>query len=197
MTKAKKEEEKVVVKLPSAALAPLHLAAWTRLTALARGFLTRRLIATERVQDLKRTIRETLSCAVQLHMEAGGAPNKQELDLHARLLAQLEGACADVHHIFFGLTVGERMALLANDRAARQAKAQRLLDARKEEADKVKPRLSSATAARIAAKSKATSPALARLYFLCCFSPPVFVRPIQSFILLFSIGLNRGAVVQC
>jgi len=162
VNKAKKEEENVVVKLPSAALAPLHLAAWTRLTALARGFLTRRLMATERVQDLKRTIRETLSCAVQLHMEAGGAPNKQELDLHARLLAQLEAACADVHHIFFGLTVGERMALLANDRAARQAKAQRLLDARKEEADKVKPRLSSATAARIAAKSKAPSPALAR-----------------------------------
>ena len=161
VTKAK-EEEKVVVRLPSAALAPLHLAAWTRLTALARGFLTRRLVATERVQDLKRTIRETLSCAVQLHMEAGGAPNKQELDLHARLLAQLEAACSDVHHVFFGLTMGERMGLLANDRAARQARAQRLL-----ETDKVKPKISSATAARIAAKSKAPSPALARSCFVC------------------------------
>ena len=163
VTRVKKEVEKV--KLPSAALAPLHLAAWTRLTALGRGFLTRRLMATERVQDLKRTIRETLSCAVQLHMEAGGAPNKQELDLHARLLAQLEAACADVHHIFFSLSVGERMTVLANDRAARQARAQRLLDSRQEETGKVKPRLSSATAARIAAKSKAPSPALARSLF--------------------------------
>merc|ERR1719494_563848 len=111
-----KNEEPPPVQLPSAALAPLHLAAWTRLTALARGFLTRRLMRTERIGDLKRTIRETLSCAVQLLLEAGDAPNKQELDLHARLLAQLEAACADVHHIFFGLTVGERMALLANDR---------------------------------------------------------------------------------
>ena len=155
------KEEKVVVELPSAALAPLHLAAWTRLTAMGRGFLTRRLMATERVQDLKRTIRETLSCAVQLHMEAGAAPNKQELDLHARLLAQLEAAVADVHYLFFGLSVGERMALLANDRAARQARAQRLLDVAKE-TNNVKPRLSSATAARIAAKAKAPSPALAR-----------------------------------
>ena len=191
-----------MVKFPSAALAPLHLAAWTRLTALARGFLTRRLMATERVQDLKRTIRETLSCAVQLHMEAGGAPNKQELDLHARLLAQLEAACADVHYIFFDLTVGERMVLLANDRAARQAKAQRLLDARKEEADKVKPRLSSATAARIAAKSKAPSPALARLCFFSLFCQVIFVLfkflPVPPvFIPLFSIGLNQGDVVQC
>ena len=90
--------------------------------------------------------------------------------MHARLLAQLEAACADVHHIFFGLTLGERMAMLANDRAARQAKAQRLLEAREEETDKVlKPRLSSATAARIAAKSKAPSPALARYYFAFMF----------------------------
>ena len=151
------------MQLPSAALAPLHLEAWTRLTALARGFLTRRLMRTERFEDLKRTIRETLSCAVQLHLEAGGAPNKQELDLHARLLAQLEAACADVHHIFFGLTVGERMALLANDRAARQARAQRRQDSGDLGAP---PRLSSATAARIAAKSKPQSAALARFRFL-------------------------------
>ena len=125
-------------------------------------------MATERVQDLKRTIRETLSCAVQLHMEAGSAPNKQELDLHARLLAQLEAAVADVHYLFFGLSVGERMALLANDRAARQARAQRLSDVAKE-TNNVKPRLSSATAARIAAKSKAPSPALARSILDYCF----------------------------
>ena len=157
-----KNEGPPPVQLPSAAQAPLHLEAWTRLTALARGFLTRRLMRTERIGDLKRTIRETLSCAVQLHHEAGGAPNKQELDLHARLLAQLEAACADVHHIFFGLTVGERMALLANDRAARQARAQR----RQDSGDLGAPRLSSATAARIAAKSKPQSAALARFRFL-------------------------------
>ena len=163
-----KNEGPPPVQLPSAALAPLHLEAWTRLTALARGFLTRRLMRTERIEDLKRTIRETLSCAVQLHLEAGGAPNKQELDLHARLLAQLEAACADVHHIFFGLTVGERMALLANDRAARQARAQR----RQDSGDLGAPRLSSATAARIAAKSKPQSAALARFRFLY-FPPPI------------------------
>ena len=162
-----KNEGPPPVQLPSAALAPLHLAAWTRLTALARGFLTRRLMRTERIEDLKRTIRETLSCAVQLHLEAGGAPNKQELDLHARLLAQLEAACADVHHIFFGLTVGERMALLANDRAARQARAQR----RQDSGDLGAPRLSSATAARIAAKSKPQSAALARFRLFYFHSP--------------------------
>ena len=135
------------VTLPSAALAPLHSLAWVRLTALARGFLTRRLLATEGVSHLKRTIAETLACAVQLHLEAGAGPSKQELDLHSRLLAQLEAACAKIHHIFFTLTTSQRMKLIAADRAARQARADR-----SSESDS-RPRLSAATAARLASKS--------------------------------------------
>ena len=42
---------------------------WTCLTALARGFLVRRLLRTEKVQNLKQTIRETLQFAIQLHHE--------------------------------------------------------------------------------------------------------------------------------
>ena len=141
----KKEQDPVV--LPPAALGPLHLAAWTRLNALARGHLTRRLLASERVLLLRRTITETLACAVQLHHEAEGKPSKQELELHARLLAQLEAACVEVHHIFITLPVKERMQILASDREAKQARSER------SEEEVTRPRLSAATAARLASKA--------------------------------------------
>jgi hypothetical protein len=144
------------VEVPAAALEPLHRAAWVRLTALGRGFLVRRLLATDRVRHLRRTVRETLACAVQLHREAtGAAPGRQELELHARLLAQLEAACAQLHHIFFGLDTPGRMALLAADRTARRARADRSEDGG------AKPRLSAATAARLATRSKLDSGGLA------------------------------------
>ena len=57
--------------MPEEMYAAQYSKAWVRLTALARGYLVRKLLATEKVQFLKRTIRETLACAVRLHLEIG------------------------------------------------------------------------------------------------------------------------------
>ena len=59
--------------MPEEVYAAQYSKAWVRLTALARGYLVRKLLATEKVQFLKRTIRETLACAVRLHLEIGSS----------------------------------------------------------------------------------------------------------------------------
>ena len=64
-------ETRNVMETPRMALEPKFEKAWTKLTALARGFLVRRLMATEKVQSLKRTIKDTVACAVKLHLDSG------------------------------------------------------------------------------------------------------------------------------
>ncbi len=64
-------ETRNVMETPRMALEPKYEKAWTKLTALARGFLVRRLMATEKVQSLKRTIKDTVACAVKLHLDSG------------------------------------------------------------------------------------------------------------------------------
>ena len=73
-TKRDKVIKPVVVKIPEEA--HLHQRAWVRLTALARGHLTRRLLRTDKVENIKRTIKETVACAVNLHLESGDSENE-------------------------------------------------------------------------------------------------------------------------
>merc|ERR1711953_901989 len=88
---------------------------------MARGHLTRLLLRTDKVEDIKRTIKETVACAVNLHLESGATPpSREDLQLHSRLLARIESAYQTLHHIFFTLSTAERMNLLALNRVARQ-----------------------------------------------------------------------------
>jgi len=134
--------------MPEEVYAAQYSKAWVRLTALARGYLVRKLLATEKVQFLKRTIRETLACAVRLHLEIEGAPSRQDLELHGRLLAQLESACQSVHHIFFKLGIPERMSIIALDRSASMSRSQREVEKCAEK------KVSAATLSRLEQKSK-------------------------------------------
>ena len=70
------------------------------------------------MQTLVMTIKETVSCAVQLHLESEGPPSKDDLELHSRLLKQIEKACLDIHDIFFNISVRDRMMIIALNRAA-------------------------------------------------------------------------------
>ena len=146
-TKQDKVRKPVVVKIPEEAY--LHQRAWVRLTAMARGHLTRLLLRTDKVEDIKRTIKETVACAVNLHLESGSSPpSREDLQLHARLLAQIESACQSLHNIFFGLSTAERMNILALNRSARQ----RLSNSRSKQLEG-KKRISAATEARLKTKN--------------------------------------------
>ncbi|CAH1959460.1 unnamed protein product [Acanthoscelides obtectus] len=56
--------------------------------AHARGYLTRRLLKTERVQSLIMTIKDALMCALQLH--SADNINEADVELHRRLINQVK-----------------------------------------------------------------------------------------------------------
>lgn len=86
-----------------------------RLSALIRGYLTRRLFATDRVQSIIQTIRDTTSCLKDLN-QGNMKVVPSDIELHKRLLQQLNGAIYSLHEIFFVTDVNERMLLIARDR---------------------------------------------------------------------------------
>ncbi|XP_043949353.1 uncharacterized protein LOC108028891 isoform X2 [Drosophila biarmipes] len=92
----------------------------TRINAAVRGFLTRRLFATEQVQRIVQTIRDTLVFVLNLHLETCGngleAEEPANLRLKARLLQQLCTASRTLHMIFFQTNTKERLEIIARDR---------------------------------------------------------------------------------
>ncbi|XP_069672704.1 uncharacterized protein Cp110 isoform X2 [Periplaneta americana] len=88
----------------------------TRITAAVRGYLTRRVFRTARVQDLISTIRDTLLCAMQLNQECWPDITPEDVALHRRLIQQVTAACYSLHDVFFSLPIPEQMAIIAADR---------------------------------------------------------------------------------
>ncbi|XP_074485044.1 uncharacterized protein cp110 isoform X2 [Sebastes fasciatus] len=87
------------------------------LFAAAKGFLARRLLRTERVAQLVRTIRDTHQFLQQQQSPGRGAIcSRQDLLLQERVTLQLCAARYEVHDIFFSLSAGERMQLISWDR---------------------------------------------------------------------------------
>ena len=132
---------------PAEALAPEMQPRFSRLTAVARGHLTRRLLSTHKVEGIISSIRDTMNTALLLHREATATP--EDVELHRRLLLQLNKDYATLHQVFVESSPQERAALLALDRELR---------ARHEDEKENEPaeqrRLSAATRARLAHREK-------------------------------------------
>lgn len=112
------------------------------LAALVRGYLTRRLLATDRVQAIIQTIRDTTTCLKDLN-QGSLAILPCDIQLHQRLIQQLNGAIHSLHDIFFEWDISERMLVIARDR---EKKAGQLIITRRPV--RIRPRsrsLSSAT----------------------------------------------------
>ncbi|KAJ8363092.1 hypothetical protein SKAU_G00119230 [Synaphobranchus kaupii] len=92
------------------------------LSAVARGFLTRRLLKTEKLKNLRQTVLDTQEFIHSFQTEAPlkrGPLSVQDISLQERLRAQLRAALYDVHDVFFVMPLGERLALLQQDRELR------------------------------------------------------------------------------
>ncbi|XP_043188379.1 nascent polypeptide-associated complex subunit alpha, muscle-specific form-like [Amphibalanus amphitrite] len=115
------------VCVPPEALAPGMEARYARVTAAARGFLTRRLMRTEKVQSLIAAVKESMVCALRLQREVDLTKQitKQDLELHERLFNQVRGACYSLHQLCIASTPQQRLAVIAADRAARAHAAER------------------------------------------------------------------------
>ncbi len=125
---------------PEAQTAEMH-PKFCRLSALAKGYLTRRLLATQKVEGVIASIRDTMNTAFQLHKDA--ATSKEDVELHRRLLQQLNRDYQTLNDIFVESSPAERMALIALDSEMRQRQ-----EAEKENDAPAPRRVSAATRAR-------------------------------------------------
>ncbi|NXP47300.1 CP110 protein, partial [Heliornis fulica] len=102
-----------------------------KITAVAKGFLTRRLLQTEKLKHLKQTVKDTMEFIKNFQSEAPlkrGSVSAQDASLHERVLAQLRAALYDIHDIFFVMEASERMNILHHDREVRKEKMLRQMD---------------------------------------------------------------------
>ncbi|KAM9462729.1 uncharacterized protein ccp110 isoform 1-T1 [Clarias gariepinus] len=101
-----------------------------RLTAAARGFLTRRLLQTEKIKLLNKTIQDSIEVirAFQAATHQRRAFfTMQDLQLQYRVRAQLHTAKCDVHEIFFVWPLSDRLALLQQDRELHHVKRRKAM----------------------------------------------------------------------
>ncbi|XP_078736340.1 uncharacterized protein LOC144950152 [Lampetra fluviatilis] len=126
-----------------------------RVTALARGFLARRLLATEKVQQLKQTVKDTRDLLRSLSQATPPRRSRSTQDsaLYERALAQLRAALYDVHDIFFATTSHEKVEMMRSDRETRREREQRRLE-RSVEVPHGRPVLSAATQKSLERKFK-------------------------------------------
>ncbi|XP_043970223.1 uncharacterized protein si:ch73-100l22.3 [Gambusia affinis] len=100
-------------------LSPLSRRCRPLVAAAVKGFLTRRLLRTERIAQLVRTIRDTqqfLQAFQQQSASRGDRCSRQDVLLQERVALQLRAARYEVYDIFFSLSAGEQMQLIRWDR---------------------------------------------------------------------------------
>ncbi|CAL8274335.1 unnamed protein product [Lota lota] len=135
-----------------------------RLGAVARGFLTRRLLDTEKVKHLRQTVGDTQEFIRSFQSEGPpkrGSVSPQDISLQDRVRAQLRAALYDLHDIFFEMPLQDRLALLQQDRELRAERKLREMEKAKSPKDRVV--LSAATQRSLDRKKRVVeSPAQAR-----------------------------------
>ncbi|XP_018600793.2 uncharacterized protein cp110 isoform X1 [Scleropages formosus] len=112
---------------------PCLLASHVRplVAAAVKGFLTRRLLRTEQVAQLRRVVTDSQDflLAFQSETPTGGTlVSQQDLILLERVLLQLRSALYEIHDIFFCCTVGERMKMISGDRELARARELKRLE---------------------------------------------------------------------
>lgn len=147
------------VVYPEEAYEPRLQPCYERLSACAKGYLTRRLLCTEKVQEIIKTINDTKNFARSFQQETPikrGQVNNQDRDLLDRIIAQLQAALLDIHEIFFDVPVWERMQFIAHDRQLREERRLRESGATtRSSVSSSHPRISSATLKAMERKRKA------------------------------------------
>ncbi|XP_052068672.1 uncharacterized protein LOC127707951 isoform X3 [Mytilus californianus] len=144
---------------PESAFDPRLQHCFDRVSACVKGYLTRRLLVTEKVQEVVKTISDTKCFARSFQAETPikkGQVNNQDRDLLDRIIAQLQAALLDVHEIFFDIPVWERMQIIDHDRQLRGERRLRESGATtRSSVSSSQPRISSATLKAMERKRKA------------------------------------------
>lgn len=86
------------------------------INAFARGFFVRRLMRTNKVVNIIKTLKDSLSCLRDLYCEDSNNLNESDLHLSGRLMHQIEAACYSFYKIFFELSTSEKLKIIRLDR---------------------------------------------------------------------------------
>ncbi|XP_035695142.1 uncharacterized protein LOC118428945 isoform X2 [Branchiostoma floridae] len=119
-----------------------------RLSAAVKGYLTRRLLRTEKLQALRKTIKDTTELIMSLQQETPirkGMVTTQDAELVQRVMVQLQAALLEVHDVFFQLPVQGQMVIISHDRNIQEERKMKMNKAEPKAAEKRPSRLSSAT----------------------------------------------------
>lgn len=90
---------------------------YVRVSAVAKGFLTRRLLSSEKVREVITTIKDIR--AVLESIERSG--DQQDSAFQSRVLVQLQVAKTKLYNIFFIIPMAQRMMYIAHSRQLRKA----------------------------------------------------------------------------
>ncbi|XP_048869337.1 uncharacterized protein si:ch73-100l22.3 isoform X2 [Brienomyrus brachyistius] len=94
---------------------------WRPLVAAAvKGYLTRRLLRSEHVAQLQRTVKDSQHFLLAFQprtAETEEFDSEQDLELQKRVLLQLRSARYEIYDIFFSSSAAERMQIISWDRA--------------------------------------------------------------------------------
>uniref|UniRef100_A0A8C5G6G2 Uncharacterized LOC114472309 n=1 Tax=Gouania willdenowi TaxID=441366 RepID=A0A8C5G6G2_GOUWI len=86
------------------------------LAAVLKGFLTRRLLRTERAAQLVRTIRDTQQFLQAFEKQQQQILSRHDIILLERVTLQLRAARYEIYDMFFSLSAREQMLLISRDR---------------------------------------------------------------------------------
>ncbi|CAH1273165.1 CCP110 [Branchiostoma lanceolatum] len=130
------------------AVPPYVQSKFERLSAAVKGYLTRRLLRTEKMQALRKTIKDTTELIMSLQQETPirkGMVTTQDAELVQRVMVQLQAALLEVHDVFFQLPVQGQMVIISQDRNIQEERRMKMNKAEARAAEKRPSRLSSAT----------------------------------------------------
>ncbi|GFS83003.1 uncharacterized protein NPIL_155361 [Nephila pilipes] len=125
LTNLKRRQSREFIKDPNL------LKKFEKLPALVKGYLTRRLFKTERVQGLMKTLEDTVVLIGKLSEELtakGDSVSERDVDFHRQLLVQLMTTLHDIYDIFCTISIKERMKIISESRnLERKKKAAEML----------------------------------------------------------------------
>ncbi|XP_055953076.1 uncharacterized protein LOC129988830 isoform X1 [Argiope bruennichi] len=104
---------------------PILLRKFEKLPAFVKGYLTRRLFKTERVQGLIKTLQDTALLIGKLGEELtlkGDAVSEHDVDFHRQLIVQLMTTFHSIYDIFCTISIKERMKIISESRSLEQKK---------------------------------------------------------------------------
>ncbi|CAL1280012.1 unnamed protein product [Larinioides sclopetarius] len=119
LTNLKRRQSKDFIRDPNL------LKKFEKLPAFVKGYLTRRLFKTERVQGLIKTLQDTALLIGKLGEELtlkGDAVSEHDVDFHRQLIVQLMTTFHSVYDIFCTISVKERMKIISESRSLEQKK---------------------------------------------------------------------------